>query len=136
MPGKRRMKVATKALPVAPTEEKGKVVAHPTFRRIPPCKVPLKTVEGQKEYDTYARMLFDAGRMDTSRHVYLSLYASAIDMITLKAAGGSPPRASTLDSAMKNFAKLGISDLDKPIAAPADAPTNKYASSGFSARRR
>jgi hypothetical protein len=45
-----------------------KVVAHPAFREIPACLFALRSEQAQKEYDTIARMLFDAGRLTAVSH--------------------------------------------------------------------
>ena len=112
------------------------VIGHPSRRRIPPCKLPLATTEGQKEYDTYARMLFDAGKLDASRHMSLSLYASAMDEIARRTVAKEPIRGSFYETARKSFAKLGLDDLTNPIAEPEDRAPSKFARAGFSSRSR
>jgi hypothetical protein len=112
-----------------------RVVAGPGYREIPKCKLPLRTEAGQREYDTTARLLFDAGRFDHYHHSQLSLYAIAFDEMQVAVAAGRPVRGEMQKQIQRAFEKLGINDLNKPIAAPTGAPTNKFASCGFSARR-
>ena len=52
-----------------------RVVAHPGFRKIPDCLFPLRTKEAKREYNTLARVLFDAGHMTVAKHRALSSYA-------------------------------------------------------------
>ena len=112
-----------------------KVVAHPAFRDIPGCLFPLNTTEAQAQYDASARLLFDAGQLTASKHMALSSYASQFDSITLLARDGKPARASAFAQLDKARRELGLDDLDKPIAAPASAPTNAFARTGFPNRR-
>lgn len=113
-----------------------RVVAHPAFREIPKCLFPLSTEEAQGEYDTVARLLFDAGRLTAGAHRTLSSYAMQFDAITKAAAEGKQVRGSWFANLDKARSQLGLDDLDKPIAAPAKAPTNRYARVGFAHRRR
>lgn len=112
-----------------------RVVAHPAFREIPKCLFPLKASEAQSEYDTLARMLFDAGRLTVGAHRDLSSYAAQFDAITNATAAGRPMRGSWFANLDKARSKLALDDLDKPIAAPEHAPRNKYADVGFPNRR-
>ncbi len=112
-----------------------RVVAHPSFREVPKCLFPLSTQEGQAEYDTIARVMFDGGRLTLGAHRSLSSYAMQFDVITKTSREGRPIRGlwfAQLDKARK---ELALDDLDKPIAAPANAPANKFARTGFSNRR-
>lgn len=113
-----------------------RVVAHPAFREIPKALFPLQTEPGQAEYDTLARMLFDAGRLTVGAHRALSSYAMQFDVITRNSADGKPLRASAFVQLDKARSQLGLDDLDKPIAAPSQAPSNRYARVGFAQRRR
>ncbi|MCR5875159.1 hypothetical protein LRS10_13755 [Phenylobacterium sp. J426] len=113
-----------------------RVVAHPAFREIPRCLFPLSTDEARGEYDTVARMLFDAGRLTAGAHRTLSSYAMQFDAITKAAAEGKQVRGSWFANLDKARSQLGIDDIDKPIAAPREAPTNRYARVGFAHRRR
>jgi hypothetical protein len=115
-----------------------RVVAHPGFRKMPVCLFALTTREGQKRYDDLARTLYDAGRMTSTVHGWLSSYAMQFDRIT-SAAQETPPRlvrSSAISEMNKAFGKLPLDDLDKPIAAPKDAPVNKFALAGFANRSR
>lgn len=111
-----------------------RIVAGPGYRDIPKCKLPLKTEAGQREYDSYARVLFDAGLFDMFRHTHLSLYAQGMDEIFAAADNGTLVRTELRKATQRSFSALGTDDLDKPIAAPEGAQTNKYASCGFAAR--
>lgn len=115
-----------------------RVVAHPGFRKVPACLFALTTREGQKRYDDLARTIFDAGRMTNVVHSWLSSYAMQFDKITASGQADPPRlvRSSAIAEMNKAFGKLPLDDLDKPIAAPKDAPTNKFALVGFSSRRR
>ena len=111
------------------------VLAHPTFRTIPPCKLPLQTREGQREYDTYARALFEAGRLTNTTHTELSLYASAMDAIAQRGAEGKAPTAFLIHRAQKSFRALRLEN-DEPVAAPLDEETNRFQKFGAPTRRR
>jgi len=112
------------------------VVAHPAFRDIPKCIFPLRTAEAAAEYDTLARMLFDAGKLTIGAHRALSSYAIQFDNITDATTSGKQPRGSWFAQLDKARSELRLDDIDKPIAAPANAPANKYARNGFPSRRR
>lgn len=112
------------------------VLAHPAFRKIPESQVPLDTDEGQAAYDKYARILFERGRLDLNAHAYLSVYAQAMDEVARRKAAKEPIRASLLDRAMKALGKLGLDELNKPVAAPESAEGNRFAHCGFANRRR
>lgn len=111
------------------------VVAHPAFRRIPDPLFPL-TGEGREEYDRLARLLFNAGRLTLETHRQLSSCAVQFDNIHRAAAEGQIMSASMFTQYETARRRLGLDDLDKPIAAPEAAPTNKYAGVGFANRRR
>lgn len=113
-----------------------KVVAHPGFRDIPKALFPLITDEAKAEYDTLARLMFDAGRLTVGAHRALSSYAGQFDAITRAVSSGNPVRGSWFANLDKARKQMGLDDLDKPIAAPSGAPQNKYASVGWANRRR
>jgi hypothetical protein len=113
-----------------------RVVAHPGFRKIPACLFPLKTKQAQKEYDTLARVLFDAGHLTVGKHRALSSYAIQFDNITAAGNEGKQVRGSWFAQMDKARNQLGLDELDKPVAAPENAPVNKFAGSGFASRRR
>jgi len=113
-----------------------RVVAHPSFRQIPPCLFPLSTDEAKREYDTISRALFHAGRLTLDMHRTLSSYAIQFDTITKASTEGKQVRGSWFVQMDKARAGLKLDDLDKPIAAPQDAPTNKFTVAGFASRRR
>jgi hypothetical protein len=115
-----------------------RVVAHPGFRKVPTCLFALTTREGQKRYDDLARTLYNAGRMTDTVHGWLSSYAMQFDRITASGQADPPRlvRASAITEMNKAFGKLPLDDLDKPIAAPKDAPINKFALAGFANRSR
>lgn len=124
---------------LTPDKAKGEgaaVVAHPAFRQVPKCLFPLKQEAAQAEYDTLARMLFDAGRLTLAAHRALSSYAIQFDTITAAASEGKQVRGSWFAQLDKARKELGLDDIDKPIAAPAGAPVNKFARVGFAGRRR
>jgi hypothetical protein len=64
------------------------VLAHPPLSEIPACRLPLRSEEARREYDTIARVLSDAGRWGLEAHIRLSLYASVFDNITIAVADG------------------------------------------------
>lgn len=111
-----------------------RIVAGPGYRDIPKCKLPLKTEAGQREYDTYARVIFDAGLFDMYRHTHLSMYAQGMDEIFSAADKGLSVKTELRKATQRSFEALGVGELDKPIAAPKGAQTNKYAGCGFAAR--
>src|SRR5215207_5116015 len=113
-----------------------KVTTLPSTRKIPACKVHLNTDEGRREYATYARRLFDAGRFDGHAHMQLSLYASAWDEIARRAAAGEPQRGAVYAQADKAFKALKLDDIDSPVAQPENLKANRFAVFGFACRRR
>jgi hypothetical protein len=112
------------------------VVAHPAFRRIPECLFPLVSDKAKTEYNSIARMLFNAGRLTLGTHRVLCSYAMQFDVITRNAEAGKQIRAHSFVQMDRARAQLKLDDLDSPIAAPEDAPVNKFSAAGFSARRR
>ena len=112
------------------------VVAHPAFREIPKPLFPLVSRQAQKEYDTLARIVFNAGHLTVEKHRALSSYAAQFDNVQRAIAEGKQIRASTFVQMDKARKDLRLDELDKPIAAPQDTPVNKYARAGFAARRR
>ena len=112
------------------------VLAHPSFREIPKCLFALRSKEAKAEYDTLARAMFEAGRLTLDKHRALSSYAMQFDMITRTGVEGKaiPAYAFTYLDRTRN--SLGLDKLEQPIAAPASAPVNKFARTGFANRRR
>src|SRR3712207_6303648 len=70
------------------------IVPHAPLSEIPACRLPLRSEEARREYDTIARVLWDAGRWGLEAHIRLSVYASVFDNITAAAAEGKHVRAS------------------------------------------
>jgi hypothetical protein len=58
------------------------------------------------------------------------------DNITAAPAEGKTIRGSWVAQMDKARNQLGLDDLDKPVASPEDAKTNKFARCGFANRRR
>lgn len=114
----------------------GTVVAHPAFRELPKCLFTLRTAEAMAEYETLARMLFERGRLTLAARRSLSSYAMQFDTITAAAAEGKQVRGSWFTQLDKARKELGLDEIDKPIAAPTSAQANKFAHTGFPARRR
>ncbi|MGY2052948.1 hypothetical protein [Methylobacterium sp. JK268] len=112
-----------------------RVLAHPAFRQIPACLFPLSTDEAGREYDRLARVLFDAGRLTLARHSALSAYAMQFDAVITATHQGKPLRASWFAQMDRARRELDLDGIDKPIAAPASAPLNKFARTGFANRR-
>jgi len=122
-----------------PTEAVGGnpgVVAHPAFRRVPECLFPLVHDKAKREYDSIARLLFNSGRLTMATHRDLCSYAMQFDVITRNSEAGKPIRAHSFVQMDRSRVRLKLDDLDTPIAAPEDAPVNKFSGAGFSARRR
>lgn len=113
-----------------------RVVAHPGYRRIPPCEFPLATEKAQTKYDDLARMLFEAGRMTVERHLQLSSYAMQFDAVTKRALDGQPVRPAAFIQLDKALKALRLDEIDKTVAAPQSASTNPFARNGFSSRSR
>jgi hypothetical protein len=111
------------------------VVAHPAFRRVPKPIYPLKTPEGSGEYRTLASLFFHKGLLTLDRHRELSEYAAQVDALHDTIAKGGTVRASRFDQIKRARKALALHELDRPIAAPEDAPVSKFSGSGFSARR-
>jgi hypothetical protein len=112
------------------------VVAHPAFRDVPECLIPLDTEKGQAEYDMLVGLLYHAGRLNADTHRALSAYAAQFDTIILRKQRGEALRASAFTNLSKERKKLGLDELDKPIAAPEGARVNRYARCGFANRGR
>jgi len=111
------------------------VLAHPGFRKFPACLYPLSSDEGRKEYATVGRVLYNLGYLTLDKHRALSEYAAQVDALHNAIAKDLPIRASRFDQIKRARKALGLDELDKPIAAPEDAPPNKFSRAGFSARR-
>ncbi len=113
-----------------------KVLAHPSFREIPKCLFPLQAEEAKAEYDTLARAMFEAGRLTLDKHRALSSYAMQFDMIMRTGVEGKAIPAYAFANLDRTRNSLGLDQLEQPIAAPASAPVNKFAHTGFAHRRR
>lgn len=112
-----------------------KVVAHPGFRELPPCRAALKTEKAKRTYDELARLIWNAGRLSIDMHMTLSTYAGLLDQIERIETEGLTPRASWFTGLLAAQKRLALDDLDKPISAPKEAPVNRYARFGFSGGR-
>lgn len=113
----------------------GSVVAHPAFRQVPKALFPLRSDAANAEYDTLARLLFERGRMTVDAHRTLSSYAMKFDAVTLAAAEGRPLKGLMFAQMDKDRRRLRLDELDKPVAAPQDAPANRFARTGRPLRR-
>ena len=113
-----------------------RVVAHPGFRKIPDCLFPLRTKEAKREYNTLARVLFDAGHMTVAKHRALSSYCMQFDNISAAPSEGKTIRGSWVAQMDKARNSLGLDDLDKPVASPADAKPARANLLVFASRRR
>ena len=112
------------------------VLAHPSFREIPKCLFALRSKEAKAEYDTLARAMFEAGRLTLDKHRALSSYAMQFDILTRTGVEGKAIPAYAFTHLDKTRNSLGLDQLEQPIAAPASAPVNKFAHTGFANRRR
>ena len=133
------MSARTKRQEATPAQVGGgdpRVVAHPGFRTIPDCLFPLRTKEARKEYNTLARVLFDAGHMTVAKHRALSSYCMQFDNISAAPSEGKTIRGSWVAQMDKARNSLGLDELDKPVASPKDAQVSKFARAGFASRRR
>lgn len=111
------------------------VIAGPGYRKPPDCKFDLKTAKARKEYGIVCRKLYELGRLSESKHIAASMYASIMDRIALADAEGRPARASWFKQMQDQLRVLDLDGLDEPIAAPVEAPTNKFARIGLPNRR-
>lgn len=111
------------------------VIAHPGFRKFPACRFTLTTAAARKEYDEIGRLVWNAGRLSLDMHLTLSNYAKLFDQIQTIESEGRTPRASWFANLQKAQARLKLDDLDKPISAPTEAPTNRFARFGFASQR-
>jgi hypothetical protein len=110
-----------------------KVHAFPTFREIPRPTVPLGQT-GQAEYDTLSRVLFDAGRLTLLTQRSIEALAVAKDAITMLHASGKPASARILEQMNRALGDLRLADVD-PTITPREPEKNRFARSGFAARR-
>lgn len=107
------------------------VIAGPGYRKIPACKFKLKTKAGREEYNALTRKLFDAGRLDEDAHFNASSAARIVDQIEALEETGKDARASWFTQ-LRQFRKaLKLDGLDAPIAAPVEAPRNRFARRGL-----
>src|SRR5215204_588574 len=134
------MLTTTRKAEEGPAEVDGRdegVVAQRSLREIPACRLQLRSEAARREYDSLARVLFDAGRLSLEVHVHLSMYASMFDAITIGiAAGGTQVRASWYTQMYRALRALRLDDINKPATAPESAPVNKFARVGFAGRLR
>jgi hypothetical protein len=112
-----------------------KILAHPGFREMPGCQFELKTDKAKSRYDELCRLIWTAGRLSLDKHMTLSTYALLVDRIELIEAEGLKPRASWFTQLLNAQKRLELDDLDKPISAPREAPTNRFARFGRPGRR-
>lgn len=113
-----------------------RVVAHPSLREIPKCLFPLKSKKAKDEYDTLARMIFDAGQMTASKHRQLSTYAAQFDVIHSYPDEGKMLKAANFIQLDKALKALKLDEIDKPVGIPQGQAASKYALCGFASRRR
>lgn len=133
------MLTTTRKAHEAPTHVVGRdegVVAQPSLREIPVCRLPLWSEAATREYDSIARVLSDADRFGLEIHVHLSMYASMFDAITTAVVGGTQVRASWYTQMHRALRALKLDDIDKPATAPEAASVNKFARVGFAGRLR
>lgn len=107
------------------------VIAGPGYRKIPTCKFKLKTKAGRDEYSALARKLFDAGRLDEDAHFNASAAARIVDQIESLEESGKEARASWFAQLRQYRKALNLDGLDAPIAAPVEAPRNRFARRGL-----
>lgn len=112
-----------------------KVVAHPGFRELPECTFALTTKKAKDKYGEIGRLLFNSGRLTIDKHMTLSMYAMLVDQIEKIETEGIKPRASWFKQLQDAQRRLELDDLRKPIAAPKEAHTRRYARYGFPRRR-
>jgi hypothetical protein len=112
------------------------VLAHPSFREIPKCMFPLASRKAKDEYNRLALLLFNAGHLTALKHRALSSYAMQYESINKSIDEGKTLSTFAFNVLDKLLRKLGLDELDKPIASPETAPKNKFSKCGFSARRR
>jgi hypothetical protein len=113
-----------------------KILAFKSYRDIPKCIFPLLTDAAKQAYDDVVRGKYDAGKLTIGLLHDISSYALQIDNIARAALTGQQPRGSwgvQLDRARQ---KLDLDDNRTVIAAPSDAPINRFAHTGFASRRR
>ena len=113
-----------------------KVLAFRSYRDIPACIFPLLTEQGKKAYDDVVRTKFDAGKLTPGALHDISSYALQVDNIARAALTGKPPRGSWSTQLDRARQKIDLDDERTVIAAPESAPINRFANTGFSARRR
>lgn len=121
---------------VRETSEGANVITHPGFTKIPLCQFTLKSEAAQARYNELVRLLWNAGRLSLDKHMTLSNYCMLFDQIQQIEKDGRVPRASWFTGLLKAQKALGIDDLDKPIAAPVEAPRNRFEKFGIARRRR
>lgn len=112
------------------------VLAFKSYRDIPTCMFPLFTDAAKKAYDTVIRAKYDSGKLTLGMLTNIAQYALAVDGMTRNALAGKPPRAAMNLALEKATMKLDLDDEKTVIAAPEEAPINRFANTGFSSRGR
>lgn len=113
-----------------------KILAFKSYREIPKCLFPLLTEEGKKAYDDVVRGKYESGKLTLGLLHDISSYALQVDNIARAALTGKQPRGSWSTQLDRARQKLDLDDNRTIIAAPSEAPINRFAHSGFSASRR
>lgn len=112
------------------------VLAGPGFREMPECSMPLESAAAKEQYGKFCRILFDSGRLTITRHAAASTYAYIFDQIQLAKEKKLKPRASWMTQMMVQMRAMDLDGLDTAVAAPAEAPINKFARRGLPNRIR
>lgn len=110
----------------------------PDTQDIPPCLVPLQTLNALTEYATLARLLSQVGRLTPDTQRALSEYAAQFDGLHVSLARGMPIRPSRFDQLRRARKALRLRDLEtQALSQPQQEPTpNKFAIHGFASRNR
>lgn len=112
------------------------VIAFKSYREIPACRFTLKTDTARQAYDSVVRAKFDAGKLTLNILETASSYAKQVDAIELAALAGKTDRSSWYIQLDRLRNRLDLDEERGVIAASANAPVNRFARVGFSARRR
>lgn len=110
-----------------------KIHAFPTLREIPKSSVPLGEA-GQKAYDDWARIMFDAGHLTKIMQQWIESYALAQDTISRLAAEGKPIPASVMGQRNRALGEIQLADVDPSLTSKPKAE-NKFAWNLHTARR-
>lgn len=125
-----------KASPAQAGQGSPKVLAFKSYRDIPRCIFPLLTEEAQRAYDDVVRGKYESGKLTTGLLHDISSYALQVDNIARAAKTGQQPRGSWSTQLDRARQKIDLDDNRTVIAAPEDAPINRFAHTGFATRRR